>query len=139
MATTTEKMTYITALDYALAEIAKIETEEPEKVEEVVAKLEQLRASIAKKSNTEHKPTKTQLENKTLLDKVLARMEPDKKYTISEMIKVFPELEGMFPSKVSAVLKPALDTPKDGVVPAGALIHREEIKGKAYFSIILKD
>ena len=119
--TKTEKMTYVKAVEYAIAHI-----ENTEETSEVVEKLIALLASLNKKGSAERKPTKVQLENAKVLEQIIEEMEIGKKYTISEMIKNFEFLNGCTPSKVTGIIKPALEKN----------IHREEIKNKAYFSLI---
>ncbi len=127
------KMTQAKAIEYVLNNEA-IKALLPEDVTE---RLTSLVTALAKKKNTPKKPTKTQTENATLLNAIIGRMEMGKKYTITEMINVFPECAGLFPSKISAVIKSVWDKPdNEGNIPEGAIIHREEIKGKAYFSLI---
>lgn len=127
------KMTQSKAVEYVLNNDT-IKALLPEDVKERLASIV---TALAKKKNTPKKPTKTQTENATLLNAIIGRMEEGKKYTITEMINVFPECAGLFPSKISAVIKSVWDKPdSEGNVPVGAIIHREEIKGKAYFSLI---
>ncbi len=127
------KMTQAKAVEYVLNN----ETIKAFLPEDVKERLASIVTALAKKKNTPKKPTKTQTENATLLNAIIGRMEEGKKYTITVIINVFPECAGLFPSKISAVIKSVWDKPdSEGNVPVGAVIHREEIKGKAYFSLI---
>ena len=83
-------------------------------------------AQLDKKSASKSdKPTATQKANAELKDKILAEMEVDKAYTISEMLKALPSCADLSNQKVSAVMKQ--------LVEAG-LVVRSEDKRKAYFS-----
>lgn len=83
-------------------------------------------AQLDKKSASKSdKPTATQKANAELKDKILAEMEADKAYTISEMLKALPSCVDLSNQKVSAVMKQ--------MVEAG-LVARSEDKRKAYFS-----
>lgn len=83
-------------------------------------------AQLDKKSASKSdKPTATQKANAELKDKILAEMEADKAYTISDMLKALPSCAELSNQKVSAVMKQ--------LVEAG-LVVRSEDKRKAYFS-----
>lgn len=83
-------------------------------------------AQLDKKSASKSdKPTATQKANAELKDKILAEMEVDKAYTISDMLKALPSCAELSNQKVSAVMKQ--------MVEAG-LVVRSEDKRKAYFS-----
>lgn len=83
-------------------------------------------AQLDKKSASKSdKPTATQKANAELKDKILAEMEADKAYTISDMLKALPSCAELSNQKVSAVMKQ--------MVEAG-LVVRSEDKRKAYFS-----
>jgi hypothetical protein len=83
-------------------------------------------AQLDKKSSAKSdKPTATQKANAELKDKILAEMEADKAYTISDMLKALPSCADLSNQKVSAVMKQ--------MVEAG-LVVRSEDKRKAYFS-----
>jgi hypothetical protein len=83
-------------------------------------------AQLDKKSASKSdKPTATQKANAELKDKILAEMEADKAYTISDMLKALPSCADLSNQKVSAVMKQ--------MVEAG-LVVRSEDKRKAYFS-----
>jgi hypothetical protein len=83
-------------------------------------------AQLDKKSASKSdKPTATQKANAELKDKILAEMEADKAYTISDMLKALPSCADLSNQKVSAVMKQ--------MVEAG-LVVRSEDKRKAYFT-----
>jgi hypothetical protein len=81
---------------------------------------------LAKKNSSEKKPTATQLANETLKDEILEHMEaePNRLFTISEMLKVFPCCADLTLPKVSAMVR---QLKEDGKV------ERVEEKRKAYF------
>lgn len=81
------------------------------------------RAELHAKKNSSRKPTKAQTENEELKSKILAFMEMDKEYTISEIQKgVGIEVN----QKASALVRQLKEAGK---------VDRKEIKGRAYFSL----
>lgn len=83
---------------------------------------------LAKKNGAERKPTAKQTANEKLKAAILAFMQPNTTYTISELRKRVPELaadENMTSQRVSALVTQLKD--------AGAVIRVED-KRKAYFS-----
>ena len=113
----TNKMTYVKALEIAIKAV--------EDNKEVAEKLEALKASVAKKNSAERKPTATQKANEGYKEAILAYMETDKKYTITELMKGVVELADLSNQRVSALVR---QLKEDG------LVLREEEKRKAYFS-----
>lgn len=77
----------------------------------------------------EKKLTATQKENVGIKQAILANMERDKLYTVGDMIKSFPELEGLSTSKVSAILRQMRDD-----VGTGEIVRIED-KRKTYFKL----
>ena len=116
---TMEKMTYVKALDAAIATLSADQSE-------VKEKLEALKASIAKKNGAERKPTATQTANEGYKEAILDALEVGKGYTITDLIKGVPALSDLTNQRVSAIVRQ--------MVEAGTL-KREEIKRKAYFSL----
>ena len=114
-----EKMTYVKALDVAIATLSADQSE-------VKEKLEALKASIAKKNSAERKPTATQTANEGYKEAILDALEIGKGYTITDLIKGVPALSDLTNQRVSAIVRQ--------MVEAGTL-KREEIKRKAYFSL----
>lgn len=110
-------MTYVKALEVAIATITDAEARE---------KLEALKVSIEKKNSTEKKPTANQKENANLKNDIVATMEIGKAYTIGDLMKTVPSLEGISNQRVSAIVKQLCDA---------NVVVREEIKRKAYFSL----
>ena len=113
-----EKLTYVKALDIAMECITD---------NEVVEKLGALRESIAKKNSTEKKPTANQTENAGFKNDIVAYMEVGKAYTIGDLMKSVPTLDGISNQRVSAIVKQLVDA---------KVLTREEIKRKAYFSLV---
>lgn len=80
---------------------------------------------LNRKNSTERKPTERQTENAVLADAILSTLtaEPDRLFTISELIKEVPGMpEDMTPQRMSAILRNT----------AGVVKSYE--KRKAYFS-----
>lgn len=97
------------------------------KYAEVVAKLEKMLVQVEKKNSADRKPTATQTENVGLKEAILLFMEVGKQYTVTDIIKGCPEVENLSNQRVSALVRQLL---LDGKVT------REEIKRKAYFSLV---
>ena len=107
-----------------LAKIAEVEAN-PVLAEFVAHEMELL----AKKNSADKKPTKTQEANAVLKDAIVEGMEPNRFYTVSELMKAIPALaedENITNQKVSALMRQLV---LDGVV------KRTEDKRKAYFSL----
>lgn len=113
------KITYVSALDVVL-------NGEP-MTDEVREKLEALKASIAKKNTAERKPTATQTANEGFKVAILNGLESGKAYTITDIIKSVDEVSDLSNQRVSAIVRQ--------LVESGSLV-REEIKRKAYFSLV---
>jgi len=82
----------------------------------------------SRKSNGERKPTAKQVENAKVAEAVYAEMEPNRAYTVSEMMKVltaFNSIEGVSASYCNAIVKKLKDSGK---------VVRNEVKGRAYFT-----
>lgn len=92
---------------------------------DVREKLEIMLVQLQKKSSTDRKPTPTQLANEALKTAILNSMEAGSQYTVSDMIKTFPELSELSNQKVSAIVR--------GMVEAGTIVKTTE-KRKSYFS-----
>lgn len=78
-----------------------------------------------KNANKSAKPTKKQVENLDLRNAILDGMEDGKAYTVTELTKVVPELDGLSNQKVSALLRQLKEE---------GSITREEVKRVAYFT-----
>lgn len=79
-----------------------------------------------KKSGSAKKPTATQVANEGLKSAILEGMVEGTKYSITDMIKSIPALEGLTNQKVSALVR-QLVTDK--------VVVRTEEKGKALFAL----
>lgn len=115
--TNTSKMTYVMALDVVLngGEITA----------EVREKLEALKASHQRKNSGERKPSAKQVANAERRIVLLGEMEEGRAYTITQMTKELPCVLGESVSKVSYLVRSLKDE---------GLVHREVIKGTAYFT-----
>ena len=111
------KMTYVQALEIAIATVGEGEARE---------KLEALKASIVKRNSTDRKPTKTQEANEGIKAEILEFLADGSKHTVSEIMEAVPSLKGASNQKAASLVRQLKDS--------GALV-REEIKRKAYFSI----
>lgn len=97
------------------------------KTDEIVEKLEKMKAQVEKKSGGERKPTAKQEENKRLEAIILDYLtEQTESKTVTDMMKEIPELDGLTNQKVSSLVKPLKD---------GELIEKEIKKGRSYFFV----
>lgn len=112
------KMTYAVALNSAIA----CEALSPE----VKEKLSALLAQVEKKGNAERKPTATQTANAMYKQAIEQAMAYGKGYTITDLIKLVPEIAELSNQRVSAIVRQMKDE---------GILVREEIKRKAYFSL----
>lgn len=81
----------------------------------------------SRKSNGERKPTAKQVKNAEVADKVYEQMEPNRLYTVSEMVKVLPifaEMDECSASYANAIVKKLKDAGR---------VTRSVDKGRAYF------
>ena len=93
-----EKMTNLKAVAYVLENCTL--------PADVAEKMEKIKASFEKKSTGERKPTATQVANEGLKVAIIAYMEnePNRLFSISELIKEVPELAGLSTQKVSPLM-----------------------------------
>lgn len=110
-----EKMTNVKALTYVLANC--------ELTDEVREKVEKMKAQFEKKNSSEKKPTAQQVANMAIQTAILEGMEPNRLYTITELIKNIPACNDLTNQRVSAIVRNML----------GISIERVEDKRKAYF------
>lgn len=83
---------------------------------------------LAKKNERKSsKPSAKQLANATFVEALYEAMEIGKSYTIADLQALVPELADASSQKVSALVKRMKDN---------ALVSREVVKGKAYFTKI---
>lgn len=100
----TKKMTYVNAIDRAI---------EGTITPEVIEKLEALKKSLVRKNGTERKPTAKQKENAevraVIVDYINENyVEGTEGFTVTDLIKTVPEIEGKSNQYVSAILRQAI-------------------------------
>ena len=95
---------------------------------ELVAKIDNELALLAKKNSADKKPTAQQTANEGIKTAIVEGMEPNRLYTITEIIKEIPECADMTNQRVSALVRQLVD--------AGN-VKRTEDKRKAYYSLIV--
>lgn len=118
-----EKMTNSKALAFVIANC-----EIPAEVKE---KLENIKASIDKKNSAERKPTATQTENVGYKEAIVAYLGTcTEAQTIGDIMKNCSEVAELTNQRVSAIVR---QLKEDGIVA------REEIKRKAYFSLVVTE
>ena len=81
---------------------------------------------LAKKNSAEKKPTAVQVANDGIKSAIVEGMEPNRLYTITELIKEIPECADMTNQRVSALVRQLKDDGK---------VERVEEKRKAYFRL----
>ena len=81
---------------------------------------------LDKKNSAPKKPTAQQTANAGILEAIVEGMEPDRCYTITEIIKEIPECAELTNQRVNAIIRPVL----------GKRIERIEDKRKAYFKVM---
>ena len=81
---------------------------------------------LIEKKNSNRKPTKAQEENDGFKTAIVNGMEKEKFYTITDLIKLIPEISDLTNQRVSALVRQLKDV---------GLVTRKEEKGKAYFSL----
>lgn len=128
MSTTTTSKRITKATRYAQLLAIPAVAENTDLVDFINHEVELLERKNASPSG-EKKMTATQKANVGLKEAILANMEEGKRYTVGDMIKTFPELEGLSTSKVSAIVRQMLAD-----VGTGELVRVED-KRKAYFSL----
>lgn len=120
---TTSKMTYKTAIEYA---IHNLPADAPV---EVTDKLTALIASLEKKSGAERKPTATQAANegyKAAIMEYLSDVGEPK--TVGDILKEVPAVAGFSTPKVSALMKQLTE---------GGAVERLTDKRRTYFKAIV--
>ena len=114
-----EKITNVKAIDYVI-ENCEVPTE-------VKEKLKKMREQFVKKNSAERKPTANQVENQGYKADILAYLGTVESATITDLIKGVPSLAELSNQRVSAIVRQLKDSGE---------VVREEIKRKAYFSIV---
>lgn len=116
------KMTYVKALDRVISG--------GEVTPEVIDKLEALRTTLAKKATAERKPTAKQTANaetRAALVNFINQNAEGNGFTVTDLLKQCPEVEGDSNQHVSAILRQA--------VQAGE-ISKGSVKRRTYFAPI---
>ncbi len=94
---------------------------------ELVAKIDNELALLAKKNSTEKKPTAQQTANVGIMSAIVEGMEPNRLYTVTEIIKSIPACADLTNQRVSALLRQLVE---------GGKVKRTEDKRKAYFQVV---
>lgn len=81
---------------------------------------------LTRKNSGEKKPTAKQVANSVVQNEILECMEVGEKYTVGELMKLVPALDGVSNQYASSQVR--------ALVNAGSLVRTEE-KRKAYFSL----
>jgi hypothetical protein len=92
---------------------------------ELIAKIDNEIALLAKKNSAEKKPTVQQVANEGIKTAIVDGMESGTAYTITDIIKSVPECAELTNQRVSALMRQ--------LVESGAVVRTED-KRKAYFS-----
>ena len=114
------KMTQKNAIAYVL--------ENCDVPEDVKERLVSIHTALEKKaSHKSNKPTKTQVANEGFKEIILANMEHDRLYTVTELTKEMPFGEELSTQRVSALVRQLKEVGK---------VERIEEKRKAYFKVV---
>lgn len=125
MTNTITKTTNKTALTYVIKNYGE------ELPSEVLDKLELMLIQLEKRSTTERKPSARQLENEVLKGKILETMEPNRWYSIAEMVKEFLFFPtDITPQRCSALMTQLADAGK---------VKREVVKRKVLFCVCVEE
>lgn len=84
---------------------------------------------LAKKNSAEKKPTAVQIANEGVKDAIYESMEPNRLYTVTEIIKEIPACADLTNQKVSNLLRQMMPE----------RIERVEEKRKAYFRVVVAE
>ena len=95
--------------------------------EELVAKIDNELALLAKKNSAEKKPTAQQTANVGIMSAIVEGMTPNRLYTVTELIKEIPACAELTNQRVSALLRQLVE---------GGKVKRTEDKRKAYFQVV---
>ena len=82
---------------------------------------------LNRKTTGERKPTATQKQNEVLKVAIVEAIEPETRYTVSDIIKEVPECAGLTPQKVSPLMRQLEEEAK---------VERVKEKGKTYFVLL---
>lgn len=82
---------------------------------------------LSKKNSAEKKPTAQQVANAGIATAIIEGMEPNRLYTVTEVIKSIPQCADLTNQRVSALLRQLVEAGK---------VKRTEDKRKAYFQVV---
>ena len=82
---------------------------------------------LQKKNGAEKKPTAQQVANAGIVTAIIEGMEPNRLYTVTEVIKSLPACADLTNQRVSALLRQLVEAGK---------VKRTEDKRKAYFQVV---
>ena len=82
---------------------------------------------LSKKNSAEKKPTAQQVANAGITTAIIEGMEPNRLYTVTEVIKSIPACADLTNQRVSALLRQLVEAGK---------VKRTEDKRKAYFQVV---
>ena len=82
---------------------------------------------LSKKNSAEKKPTAQQAANAGIATAIIEGMEPNRLYTVTEVIKSIPACADLTNQRVSALLRQLVEAGK---------VKRTEDKRKAYFQVV---
>lgn len=82
---------------------------------------------LTKKNSADKKPTAQQVANAGIATAIVEGMEPNRLYTVTEVIKSIPACAELTNQRVSALLRQLVEAGK---------VKRTEDKRKAYFSLV---
>lgn len=94
--------------------------------DEVIGFIDHELELLAKKNAAEKKPTAVQVANEGIKQAIVDGMEPNKLYTITDIIKSVPECADLTNQRVSALVRQLMPD----------YIERVEEKRKAYFRLV---
>ena len=97
-----------------------------ENYDEVIGFIDHELELLAKKNAAEKKPTAVQVANEGIKQAIVNGMEPNKLYTITDIIKSVPECADLTNQRVSALVRQLMPE----------YIERVEEKRKAYFRLV---
>jgi len=113
-----KKMTYVEALNRAIAVVSDVE---------VAERLTALKGSLAKRNAKKTDgPTKVALANAAITAKVAEVLTAGTSYGSADLVGIIPELEKASPNKIAVVMKPLV---ADGRVTVG------KVKGKVVYTV----
>jgi hypothetical protein len=113
-----KEMSYVVAVSNAIE--GKLD-------EETIAKLVKLKASLEKRSASKSgKPTKAQIANAELAEKIVGVMEPAVEYAIADVRELVPELAKAPSQKIAPLMK---------ILEKAGKVVKTEAKGKVSYHL----